>query len=72
MPHSLSQHGLAPHYCKNTTPVMPDPVLFVSSHTYALRAIVEHTGPSPHSGHYLCHVRETDGSGYLTYDDDKT
>jgi len=36
--------------------------------TYSLRAVVAHTGSSPHCGHYVCYAKEKNGSWTL-YDD---
>ena len=40
------------------------------SHRLRLKVIIEHVGASVHSGHYLTHVRQDDGT-YLTYDDER-
>ncbi|CDJ36191.1 LOW QUALITY PROTEIN: uncharacterized protein EMH_0009990 [Eimeria mitis] len=38
---------------------------------YRLFAFVTHLGSSVSGGHYICHVRTKDGSGWLQYNDEK-
>ncbi|KAF8323856.1 ubiquitin carboxyl-terminal hydrolase 14 [Clavulina sp. PMI_390] len=37
---------------------------------YALKAFISHKGPSVHSGHYVAHVKQTDGS-WVFFNDEK-
>ena len=58
------------HISKATCAAFPDPYLFGWPHRLRLKVIIEHVGASVHSGHYLTHVRQDDGT-YLTYDDER-
>jgi ubiquitin carboxyl-terminal hydrolase 5/13 len=39
--------------------------------TYKLKAFISHKGPSVHSGHYVAHVDEGDGVGWVLFNDEK-
>ena len=55
---------------KSTCAVFPDPYLFGGRQHLRLKAIIEHLGLGVHSGHYIAHIRQDDGT-YLTYDDER-